>query len=292
MAVHTIADMCHSRTTGGACGPDGEAARGAGREEWHAWRERVYYLWMWPSPPGAPVVHHQPPQVPAMPHPRALATPVPILLVEDIRLLRDGLTGILRRQGLKVVAALRSADDALRALVRLHPRLVLLDSSVGNGGLPHLVERVRRTSPAASVVVMDLEPAQANVVDLVRAGASGFVLKDATVDELVHTVRQVAAGLCVIPPRLATVLFATIAGPPRAGRAAPDAGRITLRERQVLDLIAQGCSNKEVAGQLHIAVHTVKSHVHSILEKLGLSTRLQLASFTHERRRREIARPD
>jgi len=222
-----------------------------------------------------------------MPHQRALASPVPILLVEDIRLLRDGLTGNLRKQGLKVVAALRSADDALRALMHLRPRLVLLDSSVGNGGLPHLVESVRRTSPAVKVVVMDVEPAQTDVVDLVRAGASGFVLKDATVDELVHTVREVAAGLCVIPPRLATILFARIAEPaPRAPRVTPDARRITLRERQVIDLIAAGCSNKEVASQLHITLHTVKSHVHSILEKLGLSTRLQLASFSHEEQRR------
>jgi len=212
--------------------------------------------------------------------PHALATSIPVVLVEDIRVLRDGLTEILRAQGLKVVAALRGADDALRRILQLRPRLLLLDSSSGQQSAPQLIEAVRQASPDVRAVVMDVDPASSDVIGLARAGAAGFIVKDATIDEFIATVRQVASGLCVVPPRVAAVLLAHIAmAEPRARTG--DSHALTVREWQVTRLISVGCSNKEVASRLNITVSTVKSHVHSIFQKLGFDTRLQLVSFAH-----------
>ena len=114
-----------------------------------------------------------------------------------------------------------------------------------------------------------------------KAGVSGFILKEATLDELVGTIRTVAAGAKVLPHSLAGMLFTDIAkrtvqrGTPEPA----ESERLTRREREVIELISDGLSNKEIAQRLCIAISTVKGHVHSILEKLTLRTRLQIAAY-------------
>jgi DNA-binding NarL/FixJ family response regulator len=111
---------------------------------------------------------------------------------------------------------------------------------------------------------------------------SGFVLKDATFDEFVSTIRAVAGGAKVLPSRMTDSLFSQIAktADTRSVRDTEDV-RMTRREREVIELIGEGLSNKEIAQRLNIATHTVKSHVRNVMEKLALHTRLQIAAFAH-----------
>jgi DNA-binding NarL/FixJ family response regulator len=128
---------------------------------------------------------------------------------------------------------------------------------------------------------MDLIPMNEDIVQFVNAGVSGFVLKDATFDEFVATIRSVAAGGKVLPPRMAESLFSQIASAAAThGREhVLEDVRMTKREREVIELIGEGLSNKEIAQRLNIAAHTVKSHVRNVMEKLTLHTRLQIAAY-------------
>jgi DNA-binding NarL/FixJ family response regulator len=109
-------------------------------------------------------------------------------------------------------------------------------------------------------------------------------MKDATFDDFVRTIRSVVGGMVVLPPELTGSLFSQIAHQALRGEAPREleAVRLTLRERQVIDLIAEGLANKQIATRLHIAVHTVKSHVHNVLEKLALHSRLEVAAFSRK----------
>ena len=211
---------------------------------------------------------------------------VPIFLIEDNRLLRDGITTMLAEQGLKVIATAGSAKEALTQVQRLEPHVVLLDSAICDVDCLALVAAVRAASKDVKVIVMDLLPSHEDVVEFVRAGVAGFILKDATVEEFVGTIRAVADGAHVLPRPLTGALFAHVSErvKARGKRGVKAAVRMTRREREVVTLIAEGASNKEIAERLKVATHTIKSHVHNILEKLALHTRLQVAAFAHAER--------
>jgi DNA-binding NarL/FixJ family response regulator len=208
---------------------------------------------------------------------------IPVFLIEDNRVLRDGLTAMLGAQGLNIIATARNGGEALEQVTRLKPQLVLLDSAIGDRDSLRLVEAVKKVSPAIKVIVMHLLPAQEDVVAFVRAGVSGFIMKDASVAEFVATIRSVADGASVLPPLVTNTLFSHVATQAlsRGKRGARAAMRMTARERDVTALIAEGLGNREIAGRLGIAAHTVKSHVHNILEKLALHTRLEVAAYAH-----------
>jgi DNA-binding NarL/FixJ family response regulator len=134
---------------------------------------------------------------------------------------------------------------------------------------------------------MDLIPLQADVLEFVQAGVSGFLLKDATVNDFQKTIRAVAKGSQVLPPNLTGSLFSQIVESAISGlkpSALLDSVRMTKREKQVIELISEGHTNKEIAQKLHLSTYTVKSHIHNILEKLALNTRVQIAKYAHESR--------
>ena len=216
--------------------------------------------------------------------PTALTRKVPVFLIEDNRLLRDGLSAMLNAQGLSVVATARSGEEALREVARVKPQLVLLDSALGDRDSARFVREVRQSFPDIKVIVMGLLPAHEDFVEFIRAGVAGFILKDATIEVFVTTILSVADGVSVLPSLLTSTLFSHVAAQAvsRGRRGAKAAVRMTARERQVIELIAEGLSNKEIADRLHLATHTVKSHVHNILEKLTLHTRLEVAAYAHE----------
>ena len=145
-----------------------------------------------------------------------------------------------------------------------------------------MVALLARETPNLKVIGMGLIPTQADIMEFVEAGASGFILKDATVEDFLGTIRSVAHGGKVLPPLLTGSLFSHVVdyalnqGKVRLNRTV----RMTSREREIIALIAEGLSNKEIASRLNIATYTVKSHVHNIMEKLALHTRLQIASST------------
>jgi len=189
---------------------------------------------------------------------------------------------MLGAHGLGVNAIARGGREALRAVERARPHIILLDSALSGG--PTFVEELRRVSPATRVVVMGLLPAHEEFVPFIRAGVAGFILKDATGDEFINTILAVADGGSVLPRTMTTTLFSYVASKAvsRGMRSAKAAVRMTAREKQVVGLIAEGRSNKEIATRLRIATHTVKSHVHNILEKLALHSRLEVAAYAFD----------
>lgn len=210
-----------------------------------------------------------------------------LIVIEDNRLMREGLTAMLEEQkGIRVVASLSNGESLLRGK-QVDGDIVLLDLGLRNPNSLRLIESLRARRPKIKIIVMDLAPSQSTLVEYVTAGVSGFVLKDATFVDFLNTIRAVAHGEKVMPPPLAASLFSQIAYHAASRKKGnPFRGvRMTGREREVVELIAEGLSNKEIAVRLNLAVDTIKSHVHNILEKLALHTRLEIASYRHARDR-------
>jgi DNA-binding NarL/FixJ family response regulator len=201
-----------------------------------------------------------------------------LIVVEDNRLLREGLTVMLKEQpDIAVVASLSNGGK------RLKPDVILLDFILRSSNSLRLVRSIRTIHPAARIIVMDLAPIQPSLVDYVQAGVAGFVLKDATFSDFLQTIRDVAQGKKILPSMLTSSLFSEIAAHAAERRKGNlfKLVRMTSREREVVELIAEGLSNKQIAMRLNLAVDTVKSHVHNILEKLQLHTRLEIANYRH-----------
>ncbi|MGH7614525.1 MAG: LuxR C-terminal-related transcriptional regulator [Gemmatimonadales bacterium] len=184
-----------------------------------------------------------------------------------------------------LVASAEADSGALREVSEGKAQVVLVDAELEGHDSPRAVERIKQSSPETRVAVMNFRPGPDQVVEHIAAGASGFILKGATVEEFVRTIRLVADGFEVVPPALSGALSNRVAH--RAnGRLEPEAAsvQLTRREQEVIRLIAGGLSNKEIAQGLHIATNTVKGHVHNILEKLALHTRLQVSVYAHRTR--------
>jgi len=162
------------------------------------------------------------------------------------------------------------------------PTVILLDAGLGEEDSLGVTVSLAERAPYARVIIMDLIPTHEEIAEYVNAGVSGFVLKDASFDELVATIMTVAGGGKVLPALLTQSLFTQIANETARNRAPTmDAVRMTRREHEVVGLIGEGLSNKEIAQRLNIATHTVKSHVRNVMEKLALHTRLQIAAYSH-----------
>lgn len=214
-----------------------------------------------------------------------MAKRILVLVIEDNRLVRDGLAALLDAQpDFKVVAAAEGANAGLLQIKETKPHVVLVDATLGNNDSHRLVETVKKEAPDSKVIVMDLLPAQEDVIAFIKAGANGFIVKDATIEDFVRTIRSVAEGADVVPPALTGTLLSHIVDQAvqRSTAAVLEAVQMTKREQEITGLIAEGLSNKEIAQRLNIATYTVKSHVHNILEKLALHSRLQIAAHSHK----------
>ena len=204
---------------------------------------------------------------------------ITVAIVDDNRLVREALAAMLGRlPDVQVVAA---ASANAEVLDRETPDVLLLDAGLGDEDSLSVAAAITKRRSGTKVVIMDLMPTNEDIVQFVNAGVAGFVLKDATFDEFVATIRAVAAGDKVLPPRMTETLFSQIAlgGDARGRERVLEDVRMTRREREVIELIGEGLSNKEIAQRLNIAAHTVKSHVRNVMEKLALHTRLQIAAF-------------
>jgi DNA-binding NarL/FixJ family response regulator len=209
---------------------------------------------------------------------------ITVVLIEDNRLVRDALTILLNRSpDLHVICEEPNGHD--RLLKTSNPDVVLLDLGLENGDSLRIAKGVLKQFPKARVVIMDLLPSQDEISVFVNAGVSGFIMKDASVETVEETIRSVASGHKVLPDRMTATLFDEIARESVANGMSHghESVRITPREREVIDLIAEGMSNKAIAKSLEISVHTVKSHLRNIMEKLTLHSRLQIAVYAHEK---------
>ncbi len=211
-----------------------------------------------------------------------------LLVIEENRLLREGLVSLIGDQpDIKVVAALGRGQNISAGVRQLKPHVILVDMDLRSQDSLRVVESVKGEFPQVKVILMDLVPGKADMAHYVKAGVSGFLVEDATFQDCLRTVRSVAKGTDVLPPALTGSLFSEIVNHAVIGAKASliESANLTRREREVIELIAQGLSNKEIAQRLNIATYTVKSHVHNILEKLSLDTRLQIASYAHAERK-------
>ena len=207
-----------------------------------------------------------------------------LLLIEDNRLLRDGLLSILKpHKDIIIIAASGESRNTTLKIHQLKPNVVLLDLGLRSQNSLRVVEIVKKDFPEAKIIVMDLAPVQADILQYVKAGANGFILKDASLNDFLITIRTVAEGSTVLPPVLVDSLFSQIVdhavreGKPRLN----DAVKMTKREREVIGLLSEGLSNKEIGQKIHVSTFTVKSHIHNIMEKLALHTRLEIANYSY-----------
>lgn len=212
---------------------------------------------------------------------------IQVLLVEDNRFLREGIADVLRTHGGFSVDADFDGDASSEQLERTPlPDVILLDLGLEQEHSLKLMAILRARFPKAKVVAMDIVPDHEDIVEFVKAGGSGFILKNAPVEDYVKTIQAVSAGDTILPAVMTTSLFTQIVESVlKTGKGVPaNAIQLTKREREVVDLISDGMSNKDIAQRLHIATFTVKSHVHNVLEKLELNTRLQIAAFVRNER--------
>ncbi|GGP48851.1 MULTISPECIES: response regulator [Streptomyces] len=213
-------------------------------------------------------------------------TAIRVLIADDQMMVRQGLTVLLNAEpGIEVVGQAVDGLDAVAKVAELAPDVVLMDVRMPELGGIEATRRV--TAPAdatVKVLILTTFDLDEYVYEALRAGASGFLLKDASAAELAHAVRVVAAGDALLAPGITKRLiaeFSRTAGAPRT----PLKDRVatlTERETEVLSLIAQGLSNAEIATALVVAEQTVKTHVSRILVKLGLRDRTQAAVFAYE----------
>ena len=208
-----------------------------------------------------------------------------ILVVEDNRIMNDGITTLLNKQAdMHVVSTIGSGNNVLLKASQAKPHVILMDVGLKKLKESLVVESIRKNIPEAKLIGMGLLPLQADIVEFVEAGASGFILKNAAIREFLATIRSVVKGEKILPPSLTGSLFSHVAelALKKGKGKIVNAVRMTKRELEIIALIADGQSNKEIARQLNIATHTVKSHMHNIMEKLALHNRLQIAKFTRE----------
>ena len=204
-----------------------------------------------------------------------------MLIVDDHELFRRGLEQVLSEEGdLEIVG---EAGDGLEAIERsndLQPDVILMDVRMPGVGGIEATRRIRNAQPSTKVVMLTVSEDEEDLFAAVRAGATGYLLKEVSIDEVAGAVRAVARGQALITPSMATKLIVEFNGLSRRLDAQHgNAPRLTDREIEVLRLVAKGMANKEIAAELVIAENTVKNHVRNILEKLQLKSRMEAAMY-------------
>ena len=207
---------------------------------------------------------------------------VRVVVVDDQELVRTGFTLILERAGITVVGQAGDGEEALEVVRRTEPDVVLMDVR-----MPRLdgIEATRRlvgSLPGVRVVALTTFDLDEYVYAAVRAGASGFLLKDVSPRDLVHAVRSVAEGGTMLAPALTRRLLERFAAGPEPGVLPPELASLSARELDVLRLVARGRTNAEIGGELFLSEATVKTYVSRLLTKLTVRDRVQLAVLAYE----------
>lgn len=222
-----------------------------------------------------------------------------VVLVEDHSIFRAGLRESLAPD-LHVVGEAPDVDTAVRVITETHPQLVLLDVHLpggrGGGGGAEVIERVNATSASTGAaatapgtaprfLALSVSDSAEDVVRVIRAGARGYITKSSSAEQVSDAVRRVAGGDAVFSPHLAGFVLDAFGAPSgETAQADDELDRLTKREQEVLRLIAQGYTYKEIAADLFISVKTVESHVSSVLRKLQMSSRHELTAWALSRR--------
>ncbi len=208
-----------------------------------------------------------------------------ILLIDDHTLFRAGLADLLVRRGIDVVAAVGSGDEGVRKVAELEPDIVLLDMRMPQMDGLTVLRQLRKNHPGLKVVMLTTSTSESDLVEALRGGARGYLLKDIEPDDLVVALREILAGKTAVAPELAPVLARFVRGEDgdlREGKPDNPFSELTPREYEILTLLAEGQSNKVIARNLGISDGTVKLHVKAILRKLNVSSRITAAVMAVE----------
>jgi DNA-binding NarL/FixJ family response regulator len=201
---------------------------------------------------------------------------VSVVVADDHELFRGGLVQLLEERRIKVLGVASLGAQAVTLASELTPDVVLMDLNMpGMSGI-EATQRLATAAPLVKVLVLTVVDDARNVTDALLAGACGYLLKDATIDQIVEGVKAAARGESLISPRIASRLISHIRKPTGSEQGLAGAD-LTKRERQILDLIARGMDNPTIASTLFLSQHTVKNHVSSILVKLQVENRIQAA---------------
>jgi DNA-binding NarL/FixJ family response regulator len=197
-----------------------------------------------------------------------------VLLADDHRMLREGLRRSLAAEGFDIVGEAENGEQAVRMAAELTPDLVLMDVSMPEMDGVQATEVIRHESPGVQVVMLTMHADKEVLADAIRAGASGYLVKDCSTEEIAEAIRMALSGDTVLSPQLAATMLDEVRRLDATD--APEAGRIvTKREEEVLQRIADGRSTPEIAADLYISQKTVKNHLASIYQKLDARDRTQ-----------------
>jgi len=208
-----------------------------------------------------------------------------VVIVDDHAMFRTGVRAELGGR-VEVVAEAEDVASAVAAISTADPDVVLLDVHLPGGGGVEVIRLVHARRPDAQTkfLALSVSDSAEDVIGVIRAGARGYVTKNITGHELLNAIGRVAAGDAVFSPRLAGFVLDAFAGTIEVAQVDEDLDRLTVREREVMRLIARGYAYKEVAKELFISVKTVETHVSSVLRKLQLSSRHELTRWANDRR--------
>ncbi|MBN2413063.1 response regulator transcription factor [candidate division KSB1 bacterium] len=209
-----------------------------------------------------------------------------LFIVDDNRLLREGLVSMLDDQeDLVVIGTASSGDEALEQIKDLRPEVALIDIGMPDKDGIEVTQVLYQDAPEVKVIILGMIDLTDEIIQCIEAGAAGYVLKEASFDYLVETIRSVHRGESFCSPQMTASLFTRIAelAIERMPKIPTSSVKLTNRELEIINLIAEGLPNKEIAQRLFIETQTVKNHVHNILDKLQLHNRLEAVQYAHER---------
>ena len=205
-----------------------------------------------------------------------------VLLIDDHTLFREGLEGLLSRRDINILAAVGSGLEGLRLAAELNPDVILLDMRMPEMDGMEVLRQLRKNGFRNPIVMLTTSSDERDLVESLRSGAQGYLLKDMEPDQLVLALRDIVSGKTVVAPDLAPVLARVVQGEKIAPDEESPFSKLTPRENEILALLAEGQSNKVIARNLGISDGTVKLHVKSILRKLGVHSRVEAAVIAVE----------
>ena len=205
-----------------------------------------------------------------------MPTPITVVVIDDHVLFRSGLRELLQQEEIQVVGEASTAESGLEAIERQAPDVAIMDLNLPGMSGHDAIRKIAASAPRTQVLVLTISTSEDDVVEAVLAGACGYLLKDASISDILAGVRAAAAGESMVSPRMAKTLLEQMRLHERTDTR-PTVNDLSTREKEVLRLVAEGNDNATIAQELFISPYTVKNHISNILLKLQVDNRIQAA---------------